>query len=78
MARWFVDKKGYRRFSDSGELVHRWVAEDKLGRPLRDNEVVHHKNRNKLDNDLDNIWVFRNQNEHHRTHKKDQRRNGFW
>ncbi len=66
-----VDKKGYRRFSDSGTTVHRWVAEKKLGRPLRQGEIVHHKSRNKLDNNRGNLWVFKSQKKHWQTHKKD-------
>lgn len=49
MAKTYIDENGYRRFSDSGKLVSRWVAEKKLGRELDDEEVVHHKNRDKLD-----------------------------
>ncbi|MBM3282578.1 MAG: hypothetical protein FJY86_04555 [Candidatus Diapherotrites archaeon] len=71
MASWFNDRKGYRRFSDSGEYVHRWVAEDKLGRDLRRGEVVHHINRDKGDNHPDNLYVFRNQRAHDRVHKRD-------
>jgi hypothetical protein len=70
MARWFVDSKGYRRFSDSGELVHRWVAEKKLG-SLWDGAVVHHKDRDKLNNDPKNLWVFPNQSKHAKTHRRD-------
>lgn len=78
MASWFQDKKGYRRFSDSGTPVHRWVAEKKLGRELRDGEVVHHKNRDKLDNTPSNLWVFKNQETHDSTHRTDKKRFGFW
>lgn len=43
----FKDKKGYPRFKDSGELIHRKVAENKIGRELRPHEVVHHKDGDK-------------------------------
>ena len=78
MARWFIDKNGYRRFSDSGKSVHRWVVESKLARPLRIGEVVHHKNRDKSDNSRDNLWVFKNQREHDKTHRIDKKRTGWW
>jgi len=66
----YIDDNGYRRFSDSGRLVHRWVAEKKLGRKLRYDEVVHHINRNKLDNSPKNLHVFPNQDEHEKEHAK--------
>ena len=78
MARWFISKKGYRKFSDSGKSVHRWSAEKKMGRPLRNREIVHHINRDKLDNRPTNLWVFETQKKHHSTHKKDKKINGFW
>lgn len=71
MASTFIDENGYRRFSDSGNLVSRWVAEKKLGRELDDDEVVHHKNRNKGDNHSGNLWVFKNQSQHHAAHEED-------
>lgn len=74
MAEWYNDKKGYRRFANSGKTVHSWVAENKLGRELRRGEVVHHINRDKGDNRPGNLWVFRNQKAHDRAHKKD----GWW
>lgn len=67
----YIDSKGYRRFKDSGKLLHRWVAEKKLGRKLKKGEVVHHENRDKLDNDPSNLWVFKNQAEHYRIHEED-------
>ena len=71
MAETYIDENGYRRFSNSGKLVSRWVAGKKLGRTLRSGEVVHHKNRDKLDNSRGNLWVFGSQKQHHKTHKKD-------
>jgi len=35
--------------------VHILVAEESLGRPLEKGEIVHHKDFNKLNNDVDNL-----------------------
>ena len=71
MAQTYVDARGYRRFANSGILVHRWVAKIKLGRPVRRPEVVHHKNRNKLDNRPSNLVVCANQAVHESFHRMD-------
>ncbi len=78
MAGTYLDKKGYRRFSDSGKSVHRWVASKKVGGNLYSNQRVHHINRNKSDNRPSNLWVFNSQKQHTSTHKKDKKRFGFW
>lgn len=75
-AKTYKDESGYVRFKDSHIPLHRYVVEKKLGRPLRDGEVVHHKNRNKSDNSMGNLWVFRNQDEHDRVHRLDAERYG--
>lgn len=72
----YIDENGYRRYKDSDKLVHRHQAENKLGRRLKRGEVVHHKDRNKLNNEPSNLWVFKNQKEHDRIHKLDARRHG--
>jgi len=72
----YVDQNGYRRFSDSDKLVHRCIAEKKLGRKLKKQEVVHHKDRNKLNNLSYNLWVFPNQQAHDKIHKMDAREHG--
>ena len=46
--------------------AHRVVAECKLGRALEPQEVVHHKNGDKLDNNPDNLAVMPSQSEHAR------------
>ena len=69
--KYYIDNNGYRRFIDSDIPVHRWVAEKKLGRRLRDEEVVHHKDRDKLNNHPSNLWVFKNQYDHDRIHQID-------
>ena len=64
----YIDKNGYEHYRDSDKLVHKHVAEKMLGRKLRPGEVVHHKNRNKLDNCMSNLWVFNSQQDHYNIH----------
>jgi len=66
----YIDENGYRRFSDTNKLVHRYVAEKTIGRKLRKEEIVHHINRNKLDNSPENLQVFPNQAEHEKHHEE--------
>lgn len=51
----------------SGTSEHRLVASIKIGRPLRGNEVVHHKNGDKKDNRPENLEVM-DHREHMRIH----------
>ncbi len=74
----FVDQNGYKRYCDSNKLIHRYVAEMVLKRKLRPGEVVHHKNRNKLDNRISNLWVFNSQQKHRKIHEKDEKDYGKW
>lgn len=43
---------------------HRVVVEKHLGRELKETECVHHKNKNKLDNRVENLMVFSNRGAH--------------
>ena len=47
---------------------HKYVAEQKLGRRLKKGEFVHHIDRNSLNNDPDNIIVFKSKADHDRYH----------
>lgn len=73
----YLDKNGYLRYSESNQLVHRSVAKRKLKRNLRSGEVVHHIDRNKVNNSPGNLYVFKNQTEHHKTHIRDAKKFGF-
>ena len=56
----------YTHDPDTGKrvLAHRWLAEQALGRPLRPEEVVHHRDGDSLNNDLDNLIVLPHQRFH--------------
>jgi hypothetical protein len=53
------------------------MAEKKMGRKLRREEVVHHIDRNKLNNYPDNLYVCRNQEQHDYIHWIDAQRFGW-
>ena len=53
-----------------GVHEHRIVAERLLGRPLTNDEVVHHIDGDKRNNNPNNIYVFPSQSEHAAYHAK--------
>lgn len=50
---------------------HRLVAQKKIGRRLRDGELVHHKDENKQNNNPDNLDVKQGNAEHLLEHRKE-------
>lgn len=50
-------------------LEHRLIAEKKIGRILKEEEVVHHLDGNKTNNNLENLIVFKTTSDHSRFHK---------
>lgn len=65
---YIIDKFHPRASSEGCVYVHVIVAEQKLGRFLLPEEVVHHKDLNKLNNDPENIMVFASIADHSRFH----------
>jgi hypothetical protein len=63
-----VKETTYRKYL--GRHTHRRVAEEKLGRPLRKGEVVHHIDGNRHNNDPSNLAVM-TQSEHIALHRAD-------
>ncbi len=68
-------KGGYRWIStfDRGEVMeHRYLMEKHLGHRLHVDELVHHKNGDKLDNRLENLEIMPRDlhTSHHRPHRK--------
>ena len=49
---------------------HRLVMEQEIGRLLTSEEVVHHINEDPSDNRIENLMLFKNQNEHMRYHNE--------
>ena len=54
---------------------HRLVMEKHLDRYLTKEEVVHHENEIKTDNNLKNLKLFKNNSEHKKHHNKLRKRN---
>lgn len=58
MGKFYYDKKKYPRWRDSGKLVHKTVAENIKGRPLKSWEVVHHREGDKGNFRKENLSVM--------------------
>lgn len=55
-----LDKQGYKLLSVEGEkiLEHRFVMQKFIGRKLKESEIVHHVDGNKLNNSIENLQVM--------------------
>ena len=65
-----MDKNKYKAIKIDGVKhdYHRWLMEQELGRKLDFNEIVHHVDENKLNNDIENLQVI-SRSEHARMHQ---------
>jgi len=64
----FATKQGY-------VFEHRLAMEQKIGRFLTPEEVVHHKNGNTIDNKIENLELFDTNSKHIKSHKKEREEN---
>ena len=65
----------HRAYSNGMVYEHILEAEKKLGRMLLDEEVVHHIDHNRENNDFNNLLVFASQEDHGRFHSTDENLN---
>ena len=61
------DGHGYVTITQTGAREHREIMEKSLGRALRPDEIVHHKNMDKKDNRIENLMIV-TRAEHNRIH----------
>ena len=64
---WFAD--------GSGQKEHRYIMEQKLGRKLKRNEVVHHIDGDRTNNDISNLIVM-SRGEHSALHRREELERG--
>lgn len=68
----YICSQGYKMIgkSKNRKAEHRQVMEEYLGRELSPNEIVHHIDGNKLNNDISNL-VLTTRADHLKTHRED-------
>ena len=68
--KYIYDPRHQKALNDGCVYEHVIIAEKILGRPLSSEEVIHHKDENRKNNDPSNIMVFRTNEDHSRYHKQ--------
>lgn len=72
----YIDPKGYPRWKNTGILVHRVVAANKVGGKIFRGMVVHHIDGNKRNFRKNNLWIM-SRSAHARLHAR-QRYNSIF
>jgi hypothetical protein len=72
MYNFYVDLKGYPRWKDSRQLVHRTVAKNMVGGFIYPGYVVHHLDGNKMNFSKKNLWIM-TRSAHSRHHALERR-----
>ncbi len=63
------------KYANKYILEHRLVMEKHIGRYLTRTEIIHHKDRNTLNNKINNLSLIKNISEHNKLHPR-SRKNG--
>ena len=75
----YVDVNGYMRTKVGGlgryKLDHHSIVEDFIKRPLKNKEIIHHINFDRMDNRIDNLYLFRTKAQHTKYHRFLRRHN---
>jgi len=70
--RMMVMRKSHPFTNNNGYVLKsRLVMEEKIGRYLQPVEIVHHKNKNTLDDRIENLELMKNRSAHFSLHKKE-------
>ncbi len=76
MGNFYYDEKGYPRWKNTKKLVHRTVAENKVGGKIFKGMVVHHRDGNKKNFRKSNLVIMGRSN-HSRLHIR-KRKSSWW